>query len=208
MARRMLAGLIGVLLAGSASAEISPAIPAPPRVAATALAGESASSCCRLAAATPVVIELAEDVNSKRYRRGDTFAIQLGQTIVVDGHALIPAGVTGRGEVVDAAPGGLAGRPGKLILAARFLDYNGVRLPLRGFKLASGGRDNGALVLALSDIPDVGILSLAISGGNIDYPAGTWAIAKIASDTDLSAASAASAPSTTHEAAPASVTRP
>ncbi len=204
MARRMLEILVGMLLAGSASAETSPARPAQSGAAPPALAAAPASSCCRLAAATPVVIELAEDVSSKRYKRGDTFAIRLGQTIVVDGHTLIPAGVIGRGEVVDAAPGGLAGRPGKLILAARFIDYNGLRVPLRGFKLAAGGRDNGALVLALSDLPDVGILSLAISGGNIDYPAGTWAIAKIASDTDLSAASAINEAQTT----PAPETKP
>jgi hypothetical protein len=101
---------------------------------------------------------------------------------------LLPAGATGYGEVVDAAPGGLAGRPGKLVLAARSLATGGKTLPLRSFKLAAEGRDNSK---AASDVllagamagPAVGLVAVLIQGGNIDYPAGLHAIAKVAADT-------------------------
>ncbi len=157
-----------------------------------------------LAAATRVTIELAEEVSTTKKKRGDTFAIRLAEPIIVEGRTLVPAGALGGGEVVDAASGGIAGRPGKLILAARFLTVDGVRVPLRGFTLAGGGRDNGAAALALRVVPYVGIIALAIPGGNVVYPAGVQALAKIANDVDLpdpSATSSASAdpPATTRQ---------
>jgi len=193
MTRQTLNVVVATLLAaascGSASAE-SPLVTSPPPAAVPppavppSVAPAPVGACCHLAAATPVVIELAEEVSTKLQKRGDIFAIRLAEPIVVDGHPLIPAGVTGGGEVVDAAPGGLAGRPGKLILAARYLNYKGVRLPLRAFRLAGTGRDNVLLVDVASEA--VGILAVAIPGGNVDFPAGTRAVAKVASDTDLS----------------------
>lgn len=138
-----------------------------------------------LAAGRPILIELAQEVSTKRQRRGDVFDIRLAEAIVLDGQTVIPAGATGRGEVVDASPGGIAGRPAKLILAARYLDYPGGRLAIRGFKMAATGRDNASLAIALSATPYVGILALGISGGDVDYPAGTRAIAKVSMDSDL-----------------------
>jgi len=196
MTRQTPTMMVAILLASpaSVSAAIEPLATLPSPVAATPAAGAPPSSANapmdawrHVAAATPVAVELGEEVSTKRQKRGDTFAIRLAEAIVVDGRTLIPAGAAGGGEVVDAAPGGIAGRPAKLILAARYLAYNGVRIPLRGFRLAGTGRDNADTVSALSAVPYVGIFAIAISGGNVVFPAGMRGVAKVASDTDLPA---------------------
>ena len=135
-----------------------------------------------LMAGTVVPIELAEPVSTKAQKRGDMFAIRLAAPIVVDGETLVPMGAPGLGQVVDAGGGGLGGRPGKLILAARYVQYQGVRVPLRGFHLAAVGRDNGSAAMAVALVPYVGLLSLAITGGDVSYPAGMEADAKVAAE--------------------------
>jgi hypothetical protein len=130
-----------------------------------------------------VEIELTEVVSSSNAKPDDRFAIRLARDVTFGGQMLIPKGAEGTGQVVDCAPAGLAGRPGKLILAARSIDYGPVHLPLRSFKLSGSGRDDSKTAIALTATPYVGILAIGIQGGNIDYPAGVRAIAKVAADT-------------------------
>ena len=142
--------------------------------------------CCLLAANTPVIVELLEPVSTKTHKRGDHFGIDLAEPVVIDGRTVIPAGARGQGEVVDAAGAGMAGHPGKLILAARYVEFAGVRTALHAFKLGVGaGRDNGSLAIALGATPYVGILALGIQGGDVDYPKGARAIAKTNVDSVL-----------------------
>ena len=143
-------------------------------------------ACCVVPVGMPVEIELTQLVTSRTAREGDRFAIKLAQDLVVDGTIVAHAGATGMGEVVDAAPGSIGGRPGKLVLAARWVDGGAVRLPLRSFHLAGSGNDSSrSTLLAMTFTPYVGILALGIQGGNIDYPAGTRAMAKVAADTPI-----------------------
>ena len=74
-----------------------------------------------------------------------------------------------------------ASRP-KLVLAARWVEFDGVRVALHGFRLAGGGRDNHTLAFALGATPYVGVLAIAIPGGDVAYPAGTLASAKVTAD--------------------------
>jgi hypothetical protein len=89
-----------------------------------------------------VELELAETVSTRTIKRGDTFALKLAAPLIVDGRVLIPAGVAGVGQVVDAGKPGLGGRPAKLVLAARRLEFDGRQAPLRGFFLGGTGADN------------------------------------------------------------------
>jgi len=148
-----------------------------------AFAPAPSSACCLIAAGTPIEIELTESVSSKVVKSGDRFGIKLATDLQFDGATILAAGAQGYGEVVDVAPGGLAGRPGKLILAARALTSGAVTLPLRSFKLAASGRDNSKIATTLMATPYAGVLALGIQGGNVDYPQGTRAIAKVAADT-------------------------
>ena len=146
----------------------------------------SAPSCCTIPARTLLEIEIVDRVSSKLNRPGDRFAIRLAEPVLVDGNLLIPAGTRGEGEVVHAAKGGAGGKGGELILAARFLDLDGVRIPLRSFRYGpSQGHDktktvNTMNVAAAAFVPALAFAGLFISGGNVDIPAGTRANAQTA----------------------------
>jgi len=122
-------------------------------------------------------------VSSRSIKGGARFGIRLAHDLQLNGVVLMNAGAPGLGEVIDAAPGGIAGRPGKLVLAARFVESGPIHLPLRSFKLAGSGHDESKTAMALTMTPYVGLLALGIQGGNIDFPAGTRAVAKVAADT-------------------------
>lgn len=165
-----------------------------PPAAPAASAPPVAAPCCHVTAGSVVNIQLLTEVSTKTVHPGDHFAIKLSAALVVDGQVVIPAGVEGEGEVVDAARPGMAGKPAKLVLAARFLDLNGRRVALRAFKLSSAGKDNSTSADVLSFTPYVGILALAVTGGDVVYPAGVGADAKIAQDIDLPSRGAAGLP--------------
>ncbi len=156
-------------------------------VFALALGAAQAALSRELTVGTPVVIELAEPVGTEHQKIGDHFKLKLAEPVLIDGAVAIAAGAEGGGEVIDAAAGGAGGRPGKLILAARYIDVGAVRVPLRGFHLFASGRDNGNAAIAASMVPYAGLLSFAIPGGNGRFPSGARAIAKIAADTILPA---------------------
>ena len=178
MARAVAAcSVAAVALALGARAQ-SPASALPPNPTAAPPA-----PCCMATAGTPVEIELTERVSSRTIKAGQTFGIRLARDLKSNGVVLVGAGAMGGGEVIDAAPGGLAGRPGKLVLAARFVDSGSIHLPLRSFRLAGTGRDDSKAAMALTMTPYVGLLAVGIHGGNIEFPAGTHAIARVAADT-------------------------
>ena len=134
--------------------------------------------------AHPILITVEGQVGSKISKAKDFFPIKLAQAVVIDGVEVLPAGIEGEGQVVHAAKGGFGGSAGELILAARYLEHNGVKIPLRSFKFLEEddeffhrGRDNtaGAMAAAAVAFP-VGLL---IGGGNTTIQPGTAAKAKI-----------------------------
>jgi hypothetical protein len=169
-----------------------------------------------LAADTVVHIVLAEAVSSNGRKRGDKFAIKLAAPIVVDGRTLVPAGATGQGEVVDAQHAGFGGAPGKLVVAARYIDAGAVRIRLKALNVGSAG--DSKFVEAMVAAEFIGLPALLIHGGEVLYPPGTPGHAKVAEAILLPAGpqvddkpnppsnpEAASAPAT---AAPASAAKP
>src|SRR6478736_9008088 len=70
----------------------------------------AARRCCRVAAGTVVMVELAEPVSTKTHKSGDTFAIRLAEPVVVQGQIVLQAGTKGLGEVTDAAKPGMGGK--------------------------------------------------------------------------------------------------
>lgn len=129
---------------------------------------------------TLVDIEIAEPVSTRAQRQGDMFAIRLAEPIRLNGQILVPAGVAGQGQIVDAGRAGMLGKPAKLVLAARYLDWNGRRIPLRAFRWSATGVDRDGAVMVLSFVPYAGVLSIFIHGGEIDIPVGARAQAKLA----------------------------
>ena len=154
-----------------------------------------APACCRLPAGTPIEIEIRDAVDSAKSQRGDKFAIAVHAPVYVGQQLVIPAGTPGVGEVVhaDRARGG--GKPGELILAARFLDLDGRRIPLRGMKLGTTGVDKFGKAMGLASIPVVGLFTY-VRGGETFVPQGALAAAKLAEAFDAATAPVDAAPAT------------
>jgi len=137
-----------------------------------------------LPALTPVRIEILETMNSATSRIGAHFPIRLAEAIDLPGGGQIPAGATGSGDVVHAAKSRFGGKPGELILAVRYLDLDGIRIPLRSLTYGKArGLDNTDMATAVNIA--AGVLAVFITGGEVNIPAGTVANAKTSAPVTL-----------------------
>jgi hypothetical protein len=140
-----------------------------------------AKECCSIVPAlTEVSIEVLELLDSQRSRTGYKFRIRLHESVNVDGATVIPAGVGGEGEIVHAGKAGFGGKAGELLLAARFLEFEGKRIPLRSFKLGvvTGGSPSFGSKLA-KGIFTGGAAAAMSPGYPVQITPGTLGIAKL-----------------------------
>lgn len=176
-----------VLTMLAVAAQADPAASAPlPAIATT-------SPGAVLPALTSVRIEILETMNSATSRIGAYFPIRLADPIGLPDGGQIPAGVSGMGQVVHAAKSRFGGKPGELILAVRYLDHNGVRIPLRSltFGAARGSdRTNTAAAVGIAGGAAGAMLGMFITGGEVNVPAGTLARAKTSAPVLFAAAAA------------------
>lgn len=142
-------------------------------------------ACQHFCAGSEVELEIAEAISSARHKNGDRFALRLASPLLVDGIQYMPAGTPGEGEVVHASPSRGGGKPGELLLAARYLAVGNQHFPLRAMKLAARGKDNAGVALASSFA--IGPFAMFVHGREIEIPAGTRVRAKLAQDIDLRA---------------------
>jgi hypothetical protein len=133
-----------------------------------------------IAAGTLVTLVITEPLSSSKSKSGDHFGLKLAEPIMVGGVVLMPAGAVGQGEVIDAKPANIGGRPGRLVLAARYVESGPLRVTLQSFKLGGGGKDRSEL--AVEATIAVGIVGVLIPGGGVEYQTGTFATAKVAAD--------------------------
>ena len=173
---RTRAALSATLLFGYACFAQAQDVPAQPAAAPTARPTE-ASACCRVDADSIVDLETMEPISSRDRKHGDLFGLRLHTSLLRDGVVVIPAGTIGVGEIVhaDRARGG--GKPGELILAARYLQVGDRHVRLHALKLGATGKDNSGTALAVSMA--IGVFAQFIHGGEVEVPAGTLAQAKL-----------------------------
>jgi len=146
------------------------------------------SACCLLPALTPVRIEIVVALNSRLSKIGDHFAIRLAAPIDLGDGLRIPAGIEGVGEVIHAAKSGFGGRAGELILAARYLEYRGTRIPLRSLTFApelGKNREGTAMGVAIAGGMVGAVAAMFITGGEVNVPNGTIVYAKTAAPVNL-----------------------
>lgn len=171
----------------AASAEPAPVTAETPPDAAAPVAEAPAPAGLLLPKTTPLIIAIDKEMGSKISQTGETFPIRLVQAVSVDGVEVLPAGITGQGEVVHAKKAGLAGAAGELVLAARYLDLNGRRIELRSFRFMEAGetalgkgQDNTGMSNLTTAI--AGPIGFFIGGGNTNVLPGTIANAKTRND--------------------------
>ena len=141
-----------------------------------------------LAAKTPVLLVFVDEVSSKTAVKNAEVRFLLAEDLRVGDAVLVPKGTPATGEIVHVQKAGLGGRGGELIIAARHIDLQGQRIPLRSLKpLAApyAGKNRSDAALAASFVPYAGLMSMFITGGQIVIPAGTEAVASVAADTPI-----------------------
>lgn len=175
---------VAVASASAAEAQVAPPAVHPSGNPAPAPASTPAPTCHCLPAGTAVDIEITETLVSNERKAGDAFALRLARPIMLEGVEVVPAGTTGVGEVIHAAPARASGKAGELILAARYLDWHGVRIPLRATRLGGAGNDRSGVVAGATIA--IGVFALFIHGGQMQIPTGTPAQAKLAQALPLS----------------------
>ena len=150
--------------------------PAPSQVPDGALSTEEGK--CVVPEGTFVDLEFLAPIGSATVSRSDAFQFVLAHPLAVDGRIVVPAGTAGHGEVVHAEPSRGGGKPGELLLAARYLELGDERIPLRGMKMGLAGRDRTTAVMATSMV--IGPFAHFIRGREIEIPAGSRAYARVA----------------------------
>lgn len=141
-------------------------------------------TCCMAAAGSLVAVRLTDTLTASKVRPGDTFAIALAAPMIVGGQLVLPVGTPGVGHVVQASGPGLGGKGAKLVVSADYLTVEGGRVPLQGMQLTGAGKDQSLM----ADLASLGgwvsmplsLVGFAVTGGDIEIPAGTAAAAKLA----------------------------
>ena len=149
----------------------------------------AAAQTVLLPALTPVRLRILGEVSSKTHVKGDKIDIVLAEPLRLTETLAIPAGTRGVAEVIHSAKGGMGGKAGELLVAARSLDLSPtVHIPLRSFRLAPvSGKNNEGLAMGLSIAGGVagGIAAMVMTGGSARIADRSEAFAKTAADVEL-----------------------
>lgn len=179
--------------AGAASADApQPAVLAPPVAPPSAV-------CCVIPAGSEIELEIAQPLSSATHKRGDKFALKLHAPLTFHDRIVVPAGTEGVGEIVHAEASRGGGKPGELLLAARYLRVQDTQVRLRALKFGGSGQDRtkGALAASMA----LGPFAHFIRGRDIEIPAGTVVRAKLAQDVDAAPPSVPASPASGQSAA-------
>lgn len=181
---RFWAGAVVLGLAGPLAAQtVAPgALPVATPAPAEAPAPPVAADGPIIPALTPVTLQVDATISSKTAKRGDRFGLTMVGDIIVDGAVVVPRGARGEGEVIHSAGVGFGGRAGELIVAARFLQVGGEKLPLQSFRIFKAGANNAAEAIGLMAAAGAvgAVAALFVTGTSAEIGAGQFATAKTA----------------------------
>jgi hypothetical protein len=173
---------LGGTAAAQSAAQAETATPAQDTQTAIPAATPAAAMCCKLAALTPVELEILTPASSRTSRQGEQIAIGVVEPVSVGGKVVVPAGTEGFAEVIQVSHGAFGGKPGELSLGMPYMTIAGQRIGLKRFRYGpSSGADRLAQSMVATAV--IGISGMLISGGNIDIKTGTRANAVVTTDT-------------------------
>lgn len=132
---------------------------------------------------TILMIELTEEISSKRIKTGMPVPLALKDNLIVNDVIVAPAGTEVSGVVTKATKSGFFGRSGKLEFTINsFNTINGVKIPLQYITKKEAGSDGGAVAVAAAVTLVGGFL---MKGKNVTFKKGTLFDARVIADTDL-----------------------
>jgi hypothetical protein len=129
---------------------------------------------------TMITVEVTDLVTTRTAAADDTFNLKLAEPVMLNGAVVIPAGTMGKGVVIDAGKPGIGGKPGKLVVSARYLDLNGRQVPIRALKLELTSQSNTGKAVAVGMA--IGMAGLLVAGGHMEIQPGMRGTAKLISD--------------------------
>jgi hypothetical protein len=156
--------------------------PIQPADIATVAVPAPAPPCCKIAALTPVDLEIVTAASSTTSHQGQQIEIRLFEPLSVGGRVVLPAGTTGYAEVIQVSHRSVGGRPGELTLGLPYLTLGGQRIGLKRLRFgslpAADRTQQAVIAMAL-----VGIAGGLFTGGSVDIKSGTRANAVVTADT-------------------------
>ena len=102
-----------------------------------------------LPANSEVVVTMNETVSSRSHRLGEKFSLTVAQDVKVDNAVVIPRGTRAVAQITRRTGKGGFGKSGKLDFTVRYLDHNGLQIPLEGRHHQAGEGRTGATVGAV-----------------------------------------------------------
>jgi hypothetical protein len=165
--RRVLGGVVAIVISSAASAQAPMAGQSPAAMDATV------PREARLPLGTTIILVMNAQLNSAENRVGDAIALTVVDDVRIDGEIVIPRGTPAMGEVIWRTGRGAFGRSGKMDIAMRYVELNGVRLPIEGVFRQTGGTPTAAIIAS-------GVLGVAITGSSATIPAGQRIVARAA----------------------------
>lgn len=189
MILRLLIPVVAALMASTTGAGAQSATPASdvPSPAAAPIVNQDGED--HIPAKTIVEIEITEGLSSRTNNIGDMFALKLATPLIIDGKTILPAGLTGRGEVTHVAKTSGGGQSGELIVNARYLQCGDLRIPLGHFHYGIAGKSNVGNAFAVAQIIPFG--QFLVSGHDAVIPAGSSGTAQVNADVVLPVGAAA-----------------
>lgn len=153
-----------------------------PQTEAASAAVQEAAAIAPLPPGTTLQVEITQPISSATAQRGESFALRLVEPVIINGVEVAPVGAPGVGEIVDASPARSGGHPGKLVLAARYIEVGGQRVNIRGLAISGSGESRRDAASALTTFGGLlgGLAANATRGGDAEIQAGARAEARVA----------------------------
>ncbi|HEX9947121.1 MAG TPA: hypothetical protein VGA98_06230 [Allosphingosinicella sp.] len=162
------------LLAGAAlclfpAAGFAQGVPAAqPAVVETQAAAPMAAEAL-LPANSEVVLTMNETVSSKSHRLGEKFSLTVAQDVKANGAVVIPRGTRAVAQITRRTGKGGFGKAGKMDFTFRYLDHNGMQIPIEGRHHQQGDSRTGATVGAVVAAGLVGGMLVKGKSAKIEY---------------------------------------
>ncbi len=123
-----------------------------------------------IAAGLNIPLILTSELSSSRNREGETFGMTVASDVMSDGVVVIPRGTRAVGEITLRSGRGMFGRSGKMELSFRYLDLDGIRIPLDGAHFHGGEGNTAGTIGAVLGAGVVG--GLLVTGRSANFPEG------------------------------------
>jgi len=184
-----------ILAVSGVSAQTAPATPAAPApmTIAAPIVSTLPNGMAVLRTGTEVPLRLSEELTTKgkKLRVGQRFRMEVSESVMVQGQAVIPAGTPAVGEITDVRNKGMWGKSGHLGARILYATVNGRQVRMSGSFDDKGVTGTAGVVGAIALVPVAGFF---MTGTSAKVPMGAAVKGFVDEDVPLAFAAAGPAP--------------